>query len=339
MIRALDIDEIHAPGALAGLAPEWWDLWQRAPAATPFQSPAWLIAWWMAFAPGDLLAVTVRRRGRLVGLAPLYVEDGRDGPRLLPVGVSLSDYVDILVDPEVRGVECAIVDHLVRCGASWVAWEMAGLLPDAAARALPCPAPCSRAVERADTCPVLSLSPGCADAAIHPAVPARQRRKLRMARHRLSRSPGAAIVETHELAPRQWLDALVETHTTRWQGRGLPGVLADPRAHAFHADALAGLVERGIARLFALRIGGAIAGVYYGFVHRRRGYAYLGGFDPRFAYYSPGAVLLGHAIEDAMREGVRELHLLRGGEAYKYAWGAVDRQTLKLTFVRPPGCG
>ncbi|MCL4767268.1 MAG: GNAT family N-acetyltransferase [Hyphomicrobiaceae bacterium] len=213
------------------------------------------------------------------------------------------------------------------------------VLPDAASLRLPCPDHCSEAVEDADTCPVLHLSPGCADAATHPAIPARQRRKLRMARHRLSRSPGAAVVATRERTPRQWLDALVETHTTRWEGRGLPGVLADPRTRAFHGDALAGLVERGIARLFALRIGGGIAGVYYGFSHCGRAYGYLGGFDPRFAYYSPGTVLLGHAIEDAMREGVRELHLLRGGEAYKYAWGAVDRHTLKLTFVRHTGHG
>ena len=97
--------------------------------------------------------------------------------------------------------------------------------------------------------------------------------------------------------------------------------------------ALAGLCERGIARLFALTIGSELAGVYYGFLHRHRAYAYLGGFDPRFAYFSPGAILIGHAIEDALRNGACEFHFLRGREAYKYAWGAVDHQNLRRTFV------
>ena len=39
----------------------------------------------------------------------------------------------------------------------------------------------------------------------------------------------------------------------------------------------------------------------------------------------PGTLLLGAVIEQAMREGRREIDFLRGAERYKYAWGAVDR--------------
>src|SRR4051794_35890653 len=37
---------------LAALEPAWWALWRRSPAATPFESPAWLMAWWRHFSPG-----------------------------------------------------------------------------------------------------------------------------------------------------------------------------------------------------------------------------------------------------------------------------------------------
>ena len=42
LVAALVEDE----AGLEALAPEWWELWRRCPAATPFQSRAWLLPWW-----------------------------------------------------------------------------------------------------------------------------------------------------------------------------------------------------------------------------------------------------------------------------------------------------
>jgi hypothetical protein len=38
-------------------------------------------------------------------------------------------------------------------------------------------------------------------------------------------------------------------------------------------------------------------------------------------------------IEEAVKEGRRELHFLRGAEAYKYAWGATDRMNMTRRLV------
>jgi hypothetical protein len=58
-------------GGLAALRPEWRALWRRCPAATPFQSPAWLLPWWRHLGGGELLAIAVRDGERLVGDGPL----------------------------------------------------------------------------------------------------------------------------------------------------------------------------------------------------------------------------------------------------------------------------
>lgn len=100
MRASLVTTTLHDTAALRALEAEWWALWRRTPSATPFQSPAWLLPWWQAFAPGELFAVTVRRNGDLVGLAPLYIEDGAHGRRLLSLGISVSDYLDVLLDGE-----------------------------------------------------------------------------------------------------------------------------------------------------------------------------------------------------------------------------------------------
>ena len=64
--------------------------------------------------------------------------------------------------------------------------------------------------------------------------------------------------------------------------------------------------------------------------HGTRAYAYLGGFDPDFARESPGTILMADAIERAAARGCTTFNFLRGREAYKYEWGAVDRANRAL---------
>lgn len=318
--------------ALEGLAAEWWTLWRSAPAATPFQSPAWLLAWWRAFVPGHLATIVVRERGHLVGLAPLYLERARWGTRLLPLGIGASDYLDVLAAP---GREPEVGASLAAAAAGvdgWSTWLLTNLAPDALARRLPAPAGCRAALDSADVCPRISLPQVSLDLAA--VVPAGQRRKLRMAHHRLARHGAWRILATADLGPGQWLDQLTRLHARRWQSRGEAGVLADPRMQHFLSLALPALATHDLLRCFAIEAAGGIAGVHVGFVHGTCTYAWLGGIDPEKAHLSPGAVLIGHAIETAMHEGHGAFDFLRGAEAYKYGWGAVDQQTSTLAFRR-----
>ncbi|TIV26500.1 MAG: GNAT family N-acetyltransferase, partial [Mesorhizobium sp.] len=101
----------------------------------------------------------------------------------------------------------------------------------------------------------------------------------------------------------------------------------------FHRRALPRLADNGLARCLTIEIGDAVVGAYYGFHHRDRAYAYLGGFDPAYAEESPGAILIGHAIAEAANEGAREFDFLRGREGYKYGWGANDRWTAQKVWM------
>jgi CelD/BcsL family acetyltransferase involved in cellulose biosynthesis len=80
-----------------------------------------------------------------------------------------------------------------------------------------------------------------------------------------------------------------------------------------------------LLRLYALLINDRILAVYYGFLSKGRAYYYLSGFEPEFEKYSLGTLIVGHGIEETIREGANEFDFLRGQEAYKYKWGAQDR--------------
>lgn len=71
---------------------EWWDLHRRDPRATPFQSPAWIEAWWTHLGGGERIDAEVRdAAGRVVAALPLFVWNDGGVRRLVPVGAGHSD--------------------------------------------------------------------------------------------------------------------------------------------------------------------------------------------------------------------------------------------------------
>jgi hypothetical protein len=150
---------------------QWWALWDRCPSATSLQSPAWLLPWWRAFQPGELLIVTVRQDDRLVGLGPFYIEDGAHGRRILPLGIGVSDYLDVLIDPQTSDeAVTALVDHVTAQADRWDSWDLEELAPDAAAWALPRSMDLTETVDPQSVCPVLTLPRGSAPTGDDPAA-------------------------------------------------------------------------------------------------------------------------------------------------------------------------
>jgi CelD/BcsL family acetyltransferase involved in cellulose biosynthesis len=299
---------IETDAALTALAPAWAALWRRAPAAMPFQSPAWLLPWWQAFGTGRPRVALLREPGdTVVGVLPLYELEGV----LRPIGAGLTDLQDALLAPELEDTAAASLLAAVLDRPC----ELTDLPPAAALRHAPAPPGWRSELRESDPCPVL-----------HPAaVPARQRRKLRMARHRAERQGGWQVETATPATLAQALDALIRLHATAFAARGQPGGFADKRVIAFHRQAAPLLLEAGALRLATLRVGGTIAAAAYGLLAPGRLLLYLGGWDPALAFVSPGTLLIGAMIEQAAAER-REVDFLRGGEGYKYAWGAVDRR-------------
>ncbi len=325
MTTPVETVEVVSRRHLEALEPAWWALWERSEAATPFQCPAWLIPWWAAFGPGALMAIAAWRGDRLVGLWPGYLEVASG--RLLPLGISASDHLDVLLDPTEPEAGDALLRHVA--SQPWDAWCLEELRPGAAALMLTFPDSWRLAREPQSPCPVLDL----AGAGRWPdAVPKRRRDQVRHALNAAARQ-GPVCIEKAS-APGSFLDALERLHGSRWALRGEAGVLADPRTLAFHRAAAGSLSEAGLLRAFILTIGKEVAACHYGFAAKGEAFYYIGGFEPRFAGQSPGTILIGHAVEDAKAEGCRSFSFLRGGEPYKYAWGAVDRWNQKLVARR-----
>jgi CelD/BcsL family acetyltransferase involved in cellulose biosynthesis len=327
------IDKVVMRGMseLLGIEPAWWLLWERCSRRTPFQSPGWLLPWYRAFRPGEPVAFAFWHAGRLVGIAPFYAKHEQGGLHLQSFGTAVSDFLDMLVEP---GWEDLVLDAFAIALAAETGWNKITFdeLPsDAITLRLKNLPACTASEKIAGTCPVLALE---RRVPVESNLPAHMRRNLRKARRRAARRGDMHFILADESAAQRTFNRLVDLHAARWRTRGQPGVLADERIRQFHADVIKALYPKAVARLYELRIAGQTAAAYYGFRDNGRAYAYIAGFDPRFACESPGSLLLAHVIADSVSDGAREFHFLRGSETYKYSWGARDRYNRHRQFVR-----
>lgn len=308
---SLSVRHITGAGALEALAPEWTALWARAGDATPFQHPAWLLAWCRRLPKGTPEALVAEDDGRLAGLLPLC----RAGRVLRPLGFDVSDYAEPLVADR-PGVLEALLGGLT----ALPSWDTCTLLTRTP---LPPLAGLAAAARPAEPAPALDLT------ALAGGAPPGMEKSLAEARRRV----GALDEATFETpAADDGLDALFTLHARRWRGRG-GGVLGHAEVQAFHREAAAGLERAGLLRMLLMRIGGRPAAVFHGFAGARAVHYYIGGFDPEFAPASPGNLVVAEAIAWAWREGFATFDFLKGAERYKYRWGAVDRPRFEIALA------
>ena len=327
----IEIATITNEAGLARLRPEWEELWRRDLAATPFQSPAWLLAWWHFFGTPEPRILTARAGDRLVGLLPLYVlrENGRR--KLLPIGIGLSDYIELLGSPDIPEIGQMFM-AAIAATAEWDECWLPDLTPEGALASAIAEWGLAENAIPAPLCPVLALPSDLLK--LNESVPRKTLRDLRQARTRTA-AIGTVTVETiTEETLGTAMDDLFRLHQQRWRSRGECGVCDNLPLQDFHRAAADALLGAGMLRIYRLSVHDAVLAVYYGFAAKGRSYAYLGGFDPLQPRLSPGMQVIAYAIEQAIAEGVTSFDFLRGEESYKYGWGAVDRPKISRRLSR-----
>lgn len=353
MLDALRIEEITTTEHLDNLRLEWAELWRTDRNATPFQSPEWLLPWWRHIGEGDLWTLAVRNADKhLVALAPLYVYTQESGERaLFPLGIATSDYLDFLFRPGYEvSATAALLEHLGNNQERWDVCELHDLRPGSPLLSASAPPEWSdTAAVTHEPCPVLPLPATLAE--LDAALPTLPKRKLRYYWRRSERL-GSMTVRAATAA--DWpthFDALLRLHRERWAAKGEAGVLAGQGVEAAHREAIPLLLSLGALRMYSVFMDDKIIGSFYGLADPdiekpgrtwgRRLYCYIGGFDAAYAEVAPGSVLIGHALEQAVKDGITHADFLRGDEPYKYVWSAQNTYTKRrvLRHSKPQHIG
>ena len=316
------------------LADEWDELWQRCPAATPFQTHGWLSSWARAYVPsGRVVVVVVRSGGRLVAGAALHRVRRGPLPVLVPLGGRISDFTDVLVDPGVPTAAGRLAAELAGLRGP-VLLDLPEVLPGAMAEGLAASWPGT--VHRMPASVSLEI-PAEDLAAALARLPSRTASTLRRKLRRIEKSG----IERTEVAasdvPRAVADLLV-LHEAQWAGRGgNPEHLRD-RFRQHLAGALSRMVDRGQAVVVEYRLEGRLVSSQIDLVDSGRLSYYLAGISPDLRELIDTAALVVRGdLELAGRLGSTRYSMLRGREDYKFRWRPDEVQATRLLLGRPRG--
>jgi CelD/BcsL family acetyltransferase involved in cellulose biosynthesis len=340
----MHIEVIQTETEWLSLADEWNRLLEDSITPVPFLRHEYLTAWWAHRGGGEwpdsALFILMARNdaGELLGVAPMFLSKNHAGEdTLMLIGsIEISDFLDILVkEADLEPFLDALLAYLTGPDApQWQALEWAnllettGTLPALKKAAGKYDLPFHQ--ERIQPAPFITL-PDDFDAYLE-SLDSRHRRELiRKMRNAL----GYFIpVEWYVVEDENSLEGEVDDFIAMMREEEDKDVfLTDEMVAQIHAIAQA-TFEAGWLKLSFLKVGKEKAAGYFNFDYDDRIWVYNSCIARKHGRLSPGIVLMGFIIQDAIEKGQGELDLMRGDEEYKYQLGGQDRYVVRATIKR-----
>jgi CelD/BcsL family acetyltransferase involved in cellulose biosynthesis len=321
---------------------DWNALVQKNSTNTPFQLYGYLKNWWKykgggEWNDGELLIICGYHEDSLVGIAPLFrtIHEGKNSILLLG-SIEISDYLDFIYDPE----------H----GPEFVTQTLTFLAennPDSFERILLVNLPESFPTISLlnETCRKLGWKMESENAYHTPAIQLaddwdaylagidkKQRHEIRRKMRRAKE--GQQAVSWHQTNDPELLEAETEDFFNL--------MTTDPEKQQFLTEKMRVQIKNiiewaydaDLLQLSFLNVGDQKAAGYLCFDYQDRIWVYNSGFDPQFRDYSPGWVMLGYLIQNAIENGKKVFDFMRGDETYKYRFGATDSFVLKVEISK-----
>lgn len=345
----LEVEVLEDVQSFAELRVEWRELLQDSSADCVFLTWEWLYTWWQHLAAGRRLhLITVRRGGRLMGVAPLAVRP-RQPKRLFPflalefmgTGSVGSDYLDFIVR---RGEETAVSEALADCFAdSDLMLELSQVklsstrVGDFASRLMDEGWSATQAVT--DICPYIDLDGHGWDSFLDSLGKSHRYNVRRRLRNLESSFAVTWEQASSEESRQRCFRTLLELHNLRWATRQGSDALHHRELVAFHEEWTRLAMDRGWLRLCLLKLDREPAAAVYGFSYGGVFHFYQSGFDPAYSSHSVGLAALAMSIRCAVEEGTREYDLLHGNEGYKFLWTKQGRDLSRFNIYPPNSSG
>ena len=319
---------------------EEWDGLCDTVGAHIFLRPEWYAAW-SKHLKGDSEArvLTVRRAGRLVGVAPMKMHTvGPPGCRLVVLSHMLdgiADYTENLCMP----AEAEVVAKALLGGAGG-GWDVLRYR-DVPVHSSLWKAFCDSVKDRtmvvrpASICPF--IAPG-RDWNSHLETAFRNSKKrndFKRKTKKISKAKDLEILSEHALTDGSAeFEGLMEIEQSGWKGRRLTGLFVDPPHKDFYREVCGAFLAKRMLFAEIARISGRLSAYVMGFRDDRRWYVYTTSFDPRDAGLNTGFHVYYKAAERCLDQGCSEFDMLRGGAEYKNQITSTARRNYDLMVFR-----
>ncbi len=322
-------------------AQEWNDLLKESVSNTPFLRHEYQRGWWEHRGGGEwqnaqLILVSAREAGRLIGIAPLFVAEYEGKSALLLIGsIEISDYLDLIVrmDDHSRFIT-GLLDFLASSFAdNWSSLDWYNL-PDssptlAALKAESESRGWTHLEEMYRPTPRIALN-GDFDEYLS-RVEKKQRHEIRRKMRRAIESERGVRWFISDMAdPEAEIDSFLKLME---QDQGKASFLREPM-RAQMRDVIRTAHENGWLWLAFLEADGQRIAAALNFDYENKLWGYNAGVNRDFMDLSPGWVLLGHVLEWCCQNGRYEFDFMRGDEDYKYRFGGVNKYVMRSKLTR-----
>lgn len=321
---------------------EWNALMEQGISDVPFLRHEYLSGWWQTRGGGEwsqaeLLLISAREDGRLVGIAPLFLAEYDGRPVLLLVGsIEISDYLDLIVRADdlprfLSGLLDFLADFRPE---AWRGFDWYNL-PEGSPTL---PALQAESAKRGwnynediyHPTPTVVL-PGNFEAYLA-TVDKKQRHEIRRKMRRAEES-GRSVrwyIVRDEATLEAEIDAfLMLMEMDENKAKFLSNVMRKQMRATIHTA-----FRHGWLWLAFLEVDGQKAAAALNFDYRNRLWGYNSGVDARFMELSPGWVLLAYVLQWAAENGRSEFDFMRGDEEYKYRFGALKRHVMRVQAIK-----
>jgi CelD/BcsL family acetyltransferase involved in cellulose biosynthesis len=327
----------------AKLQSAWNEVLEKSATNVPFLRHEYLMTWWAhrggaEWSEGELYIITGWLEEQLLGIAPLFLTTNRDGKRALMLlgSIEISDFLDVMAAPEdMEAFLSAMLAHLTSHEApEWECLDWYNLLKDSPS--LPVLEKQARAqgldyrLEDYLPSPTIHLPEDFDDylAGLEKKYRHEFRRKMRNA-------AGFFLpVEWYVIEEEDQIDEAMEQFAELMREEVEKDKFLTPEmieqmkaiAHTFF--------QSGMLQLAFLKVGHDISAGYFNIIYDNKVWVYNSGMARKFAQLSPGVVLGGFLIMDAIEKRYAEYDMMRGDEDYKYQWGGQNRFVMRAVVER-----
>jgi CelD/BcsL family acetyltransferase involved in cellulose biosynthesis len=330
----LEVTLVEDVAAIPLSGSEWNALVAANETNTIFQTFEWFGAWWRSFSAGNsLFFLVVRGDGRIIGFAPLMIRRRFAGLKQLQfVGSGNADYQDFVLPVDKPRALRAICEYLHVHARNWDRIFLSNVPQHSSTvrGLIQCArSPDLRFVEEARTaCPTLLLGESTRQLLRKYSI---RRPHNWFARH--------GELGFRHISDRTELEAVLpsyfDQHVRRWRFKGVKSLFEDARQRWFYQQLVASLASTGWLLFSVAEFDGVPIAYHFGFDYAGRVIWYKPSFEVRFANRSPGLLLIGLLIEDALKRERREVDFTIGDEQFKSRFANVERANVNLSLYRP----
>jgi CelD/BcsL family acetyltransferase involved in cellulose biosynthesis len=324
------------------IAPQEWDDFVLGVRGDMYMSFDWCRIWWRHYGQARTLRIFIfRNNGRLVGLAPMFVERVRLGPVSLKLGKrvgadhALTIFSLPIAEDFVEAAYAHVLSNLIgsdRCDAVWIGFCPGDdpTLPGLRAAVHSLASLASMVRDDSDAPHTIFDLPTTFDGYLK-SLDSRQRQNYRRRRKLLQNAftVEREIISDPALAAKSFADFEL-AHERQWKAEGKLGHFGDwPGASEFNSELVDRLSKSGRFRMVQLKANGAIISEQYAFVFGDRCYWRLPArtIDVEFEKFGLGVLGLVQLIECVIAEGVRWIEAGVGHYEYKIHFGGIESKT------------